>query len=184
MPKRISMFLRRKFHDWQSGRSRVREARTRIAELVGSQGVLEIGCGFGPNADYCLGPYVGIDIDPEAIQEAQRRHPTKRFLCARFDSHIKELKGLETILLCAVLHEMPDRNDVLHRLMKSEIRRIVICDYNPNLRGWLRWWMAVLEPEAKHWWHCDPVAVFPASEWSIEGGQLTPSLLWWIIQRR
>jgi SAM-dependent methyltransferase len=179
----LPLWLRRKIHDSQEGRGIIRAARARIGELIGNDRVIEIGCGFGPNADYCKGAYLGIDISPDAIREAQRRHPARAFICGGVDTVTDKASGYDVVLLCAVLHEIPDYVGALNAVAESGIRRIVICDYDPELRGWLRLWMGVFEPAARRWWGCRPSLLLPGPEWSIRNGSITRSLPWWEFRR-
>lgn len=89
-----------------------------------------------------------------------------------------------TALFCAVLHEMPDHAGALKAVQRAGIRRIILCDYDPDLGGWLRLWINLFEPDARRWWGCDPGALLPESDWCLRRGQITPSLLSWTFERR
>lgn len=180
----LPMLLRRRIHGLQEKRRIVREARSRIGELVGDVPVIEIGCGFGPNSWYCTGPYLGIDIDRDAVREAKRRHPTKDFLYGDITAVNDLASRYNTLLFCAVLHEIRDYAAVLGICSNADIHRIVVCDYDPTLRGWLRLWMDLFEPDAGRWWDLQPRSLLPESEWSLRSGQITRSLLWWEFERK
>lgn len=175
----LPLWLRRRIHDLQEKRAIVRRARSRIGELIGDDRVIEIGCGFGPNAAACRGNYLGIDMNPEAVREAQRRYPAKKFLCGDVTSITSAASGYDTVLFCAVLHEIPDPKSALETVIHAGIRRILICDYDPELRGWLRLWMNIFEPDARNWWGCRPELLVPEPAWSVRKGHLTRALLWW-----
>jgi len=179
----LPMFLRRCVHDVQEKRRIVREARSGIAELVGDVSVIEIGCGFGPNSGYCKGPYLGIDVDPDGIREAKRRHPAKDFLCGDITAVQGMAPRYSTVLFCAVLHEMPDYDAALKTCWNAGFHRIVVCDYDPALRGWLRLWMDLFEPAARRWWNLQPRLLLPESEWSLRTGQISCSVLCWEFTR-
>ena len=87
-----------------------------------------------------------------------------------------------TFLFCAVLHEMPDHAAVLKTCGSAGIQRIVVCDYDPELRGWLRVWMDLFEPDAR-WWDLQPRSLLPESEWSLQSGRISRALLWWEFRR-
>lgn len=78
---------------WKDGTQRVRfDALTRALGLQ-FDSVLDVGCGFGDFFGYLAergwsGDYVGVDICPELLEEAQRRFGPKgaRFECADFSS--------------------------------------------------------------------------------------------------
>ena len=179
----LPMFLRRRIHDLQEKRRIVREARSRICELVGDVPVVEIGCGFGANSRYCKGSYIGIDVDSDAIREAKRRYPTKNFLCGDIRAGKDMASRYSTVLFCAVLHEMPDHAAVLKTCGSAGIQRIVVCDYDPELRGWLRLWMDLFEPDARKWWDIQPRSLLTESEWSLRSGRISGALLWWEFRR-
>jgi hypothetical protein len=180
----LPLFLSRSIHSIQEKRRIVRTARAKIGELIGDAPVIEIGCGFGPNSDHCKGPYLGIDIRADAIREAKRRHPTKDFLCGDVMTVKDMASRYSTALFCAVMHEIPDHADALNTLIGTGIHRILVCDYDPELRGWLRLWMNLFEPEARKWWGCQPTDLLPDTEWSLQSGQITRSLLWWEFRRK
>ena len=60
----LPLLLQRRLHDLQEKLKRIRAARVKIGELIGNDRVIEIGCGFGLNSDYCKGPYLGIRYKP------------------------------------------------------------------------------------------------------------------------
>ncbi len=179
-----SMFMRRLFHDFQERRRIVRKARTRVADLIGDESVVEIGCGFGPNSEYCKGAYLGVDISLDAIREAEKRYPTKDFLHGDVATAKDAATGRNTVLFCVALHEMSNYADVLNAFTETGIHRIIVCDYDPELRGWLRFGMNLLEPDAAKWWDSKPSQFLPESEWSLQSGQITRSLLWWEFTRK
>lgn len=180
----LPMVLQRWIHDSQERRTLVRQARARIGTLVGAAPVVEVGCGFGPNAAHCKGPYVGVDISNRAVHEAKRRHPAKTFLCGDATTAREVAPPNATVLFCAVMHEIPDHADALKAVVRTDTRRVVICDYDPALRGWLRLWMSVFEPQAGKWWGCRPDLLLPDSEWSVRTGHVTRAILWWVFERR
>lgn len=50
--------------------------------------VLDVGCGFGDFSMYSnAADYTGIDQSQEFIDEAQRKYPTKTFICDDFLTH-------------------------------------------------------------------------------------------------
>jgi SAM-dependent methyltransferase len=106
--------------------------------------VVDIGCGTGDALRY-LGEfrrYFGIDTDPVAIGFAQRSYggrPNVEFECRMCDE--KDVERLEPteVLLCGVLHHLPDAValDLLQLASSSKrLRRIVTSDivFLPNER--------------------------------------------------
>lgn len=53
-----------------------------LAEMIGEGSVLDIGCGFGQFSERCGPHYVGIDLMPQHIAEAQLRYPSRAFISA------------------------------------------------------------------------------------------------------
>lgn len=180
----LPLFLQRMLNDCQEKQKRIREARTKIGELCGNGRVIEIGCGFGANSEYCMGPYLGIDMEPVVIQGAKKRHPSKEFLCKDVHDAMHLFSDYDTALFCAVLHEIPDYRGILNNVRQSGIPRVLICDYDPELKGWLRLWMNVFESDAKGWWGNKPEQLLPEAEWSLRSGQITRSILWWEFDRK
>ena len=178
-----SITLRQLFSDHQEKKKRVIEARTKIAELVGETDVIEIGCGFGQNAEYIRGNYPGIDIDHGAIRIAAQRHPEKIFLCAEIESIANLFPKYQTVLFSAVLHEVSQFPLLLNTVMNAGIPRIFICDYDPELKGWLKIWMNIFEKDAKNWWQSKPATYFLDSEWSVQKGNITKALVWWDFRK-
>ena len=158
---------------------KVREARQGIARALGDDPVVEIGCGFGANARYCRGPYLGLDVDEAALRVARKRHPGRDFLHESVGDGPLESIPPWTVLLCAVLHEIQDREHMLTVLSERGHRRILVCDFDPDLGGWLRLWMRVFEPGAATYWGNDPVASLRRSGWIVSESRLTPALMIW-----
>jgi hypothetical protein len=97
---------------------------------------------------------------------------------------MKSSSGFKAVLFCAVLHEMSDYRGALDSVNQTDIDHILICDYDPNLQGWLRVWMDFFESEARKWWGCKPELFLPGSTWHFQGGRISRSLLFWQFKRR
>ncbi len=117
----LSSFLRRK---------RLEAARPFVRGKV-----LDYGCGIGLAGDLAdEDGYVGVDIDPDVLVEARRRHPRGRFLTPA------ELPGLsagpfETILALAVIEHLPAPRTFLE-LLASRLQaggRIVVTTPAPGI---------------------------------------------------
>ena len=178
------LFLKKLFYTYQEKQGHVQKARAKIADLVGADDVLEIGCGFGANSEYCQGSYLGVDIRADVIREARKNHPAKKFM---YRDH-QEIANLpvknKTLLFCAVLHEIPDYCSIIQQFILNQTSRIFICDFNPALRGWLKLWMDVFEPDAKNWWNNGPLSCFQETDWTITSGEISKSLFYWDAQKR
>jgi SAM-dependent methyltransferase len=69
------------------------EARFRVLTAIGDLegcSVLDVGCGFGDLYDYIRRSgitvdYTGIDLCPDLLEIARRRHPDARFIVADFE---------------------------------------------------------------------------------------------------
>jgi SAM-dependent methyltransferase len=180
----IQLNTRKLIHQLQEKRKIVREARSTIGELIGIDRVIEIGCGYGANAAHSKGKYLGVDINRAAIREANETHKFNEFLCGDVNAITDRMKNYDTVLFSAVLHEMPDRIDVVKIVMEAGINRVFICDFDPELHGFLKLWLNTFEPVAKTWWHCDPSQMFSDRDWTVQKGRLTRSLLWWDARRK
>ena len=134
----------------------VRAMRRDLGRRVGSHSVLEIGCGFGHNARRCQGPYLGLDPDADAVAEARRRNPDRRFGApadaASEDAH--------TVLFCLVLHETEERKRLLIQAADLGAQRVLIYDFDPRLTGVDRLRVGLLEEQAiRSYWGFDPARV-------------------------
>jgi SAM-dependent methyltransferase len=98
--------------------------------------VLDVGCGTGDALRYLdrFQSYLGIDTDPVAIGFARQRYGSRshvEFECRLCESDdVRRLQPTE-VLLCGVLHHMPD--DAALALLRlaagsARLRRIVTSD--------------------------------------------------------
>lgn len=81
-----------------------------IAEVgnLAQASVLDIGCGVGHLLDFLrangfAGDYLGIDLLPEMVERARRRHPGARFEVADFLADAPRLSGRDFVLASGVL---------------------------------------------------------------------------------
>jgi 2-polyprenyl-3-methyl-5-hydroxy-6-metoxy-1,4-benzoquinol methylase len=72
--------------------------------------VLDIGCGTGQLAQITEGEYLGIDLDPQYIQNARRLHQRDnvKFECADVASVRDAGRKFDLILMIDILHHLPD----------------------------------------------------------------------------
>ena len=107
--------------------------------------MLEIGCGRGENAAACGPGYLGVDADESALQAARRRHTDRTF--QHWDGTTSVPGGpYHTVLMCLVLHELGSmREQVLEQALSLAGERLVVLDYDPAVRGWLRARESLLE---------------------------------------
>lgn len=98
--------------------------------------VLDVGCGTGDALRYLRGfrSYLGVDTDPVAIRFAEQRYGGREqvaFECRQCDeADVRRLQPTE-VLLCGVLHHMPD--DVAKSLLRlaassPRLRRVATSD--------------------------------------------------------
>ncbi|MEO5347442.1 MAG: class I SAM-dependent methyltransferase [Magnetococcus sp. YQC-9] len=83
--------------------------------------ILEIGLGHGGFVDdlLLLGDYIGIDIDPVAVEQAAQAYPNGRFVTADIGNRatLAGVGWVRSILCCNVLeHVKNDRQAVTHLL--------------------------------------------------------------------
>jgi len=144
IPTRYRLLLHRR-HERSPA---VRQIRRVVADRLGHEvDVLEIGCGYGENGAQCLGDYVGVDIDPEAVAVARRQTPGRRFFTWDVvrDGDVPGAP-FHTVLLCMTVHELGARREaVLARSAEMASERLLIVDYDPGLGGLLRLYESALE---------------------------------------
>ena len=118
-----------------------RAVKNEIGDLPGS--LLEIGCGFGFNAAFRDGDYLGIDPDSRVIEIARKRRPVKNFDIRDGASIDLPDAGVDNVLLCLVIHELEPqkREKVLREAARVAKDRIFIFEHRQNLRGLTGWWV-------------------------------------------
>lgn len=94
------------------------DVRTLIHELVGSEDIIEVGCGYGRLVEaFTPEQYTGVDINPTAVVEATNRNPQYTF---REFSVDEELPSSTWLMFYTVLLHVP--NDVIQEYLKSVTR--------------------------------------------------------------
>jgi SAM-dependent methyltransferase len=141
LPFRCRLALHR-VHERSAG---ARQLRERVSELVGQDRVLEVGSGYGDNADACANGYLGVDTTTGVVIEARRRHPDREFLIWDLARQGAVPGEFDAVLLCLVVHELTDRDRVVEIAVDQALSRIVVLDYDPRIRGWARWREGALE---------------------------------------
>ena len=143
LPTRCRLLLNRGFERDPA----VRQLRRVVTERLEDCDVLEIGCGFGANGARCRGTYVGVDLDPSAVAAARSNAPDRWFLTWDVvrDGDVPGAP-FHTVLLCMTVHELgAEREAVVTRAAHMAGSRLLVVDYDPDLRGWPRLREAVLE---------------------------------------
>jgi SAM-dependent methyltransferase len=78
--------------------------------------VLDVGCGPGTNAAHFLGQdYLGVDINPGYIRDAERRYGPRFRVADVTTMHLEPGQGWDCILVNSLLHHLPD--DAVDRLL-------------------------------------------------------------------
>lgn len=139
-------YYKEQSYTWQSNRDELFENALRIlfnsaidalGPLDSNQVILDIGCGSGDFLDYYTknARYIGIDISPENIAEAQKKHPNAQFLVGDAtqlsleDHSIDAIVCIETIEHLTI-DEIRTLLKEMKRLLKSGGRVVVTT---PNL---------------------------------------------------
>ena len=95
----------------------LRAAAVRWAGMVGERPrILEVGCGTGWICEALahLGPVVGIDLSPAAIDAAKRHYPSCQFYCGDFLS--EDLPGpFDVIVSADTIAHVPDQQRFVDR---------------------------------------------------------------------
>jgi len=85
--------------------------------------VLDVGCGFGDISEYIKKraenfEYTGIDIVPEFIEEARRRHPCQRFIVGDW---VRKISRQDIILCSGVLNNKVEGDQYKYREKAIEL---------------------------------------------------------------
>ncbi|HZQ70584.1 MAG TPA: class I SAM-dependent methyltransferase [Terriglobales bacterium] len=72
--------------------------------------ILEIGCGPGTIVPYLPeSEYVGFDMSPEYVAQAQKKFPKARFVCERVSEYsLKERSYFDVVLALGIVHHLED----------------------------------------------------------------------------
>lgn len=91
--------------------------------------ILDIGCGPGSMVPYLpSSEYVGVDANPDYIQQAQRRFPDVHFTCARVDYYnLPQSEYFDIVIALGILHHLDDPEAV-------QLFRIARCTLKPEGR--------------------------------------------------
>jgi SAM-dependent methyltransferase len=160
---------------------RMRALRLQVAELVGEDVVLEVGCGRGRNAAACADGYLGIDVDAEAIADAQRDVPHRRFLVWDLVAQGPVPGEFDTLLLSMTVHELGVAERVLEEVLSVPRRRVLVVDYDPALGGWLRLREGALEMgKLGRFGRLDLVGIHQRRGWRLHGtAPFADMFRWW-----
>jgi SAM-dependent methyltransferase len=82
----------------------------RAVDLGRIRRVLDVGCGPGTNAPHFRAhDYLGVDINPAYIRDAERRFGTKFRVADVTSMRIEPGQGYDCILVNSLLHHLPDQ---------------------------------------------------------------------------
>jgi SAM-dependent methyltransferase len=80
-------------------------------EIKNVRRVLDVGCGPGTNAPHFKHTsYLGIDFNPDYIENARRRFPGEFVVADVTNYKVKPEDGFDFILVNSILHHIDDRN--------------------------------------------------------------------------
>jgi SAM-dependent methyltransferase len=86
------------------------------ANLSKAQRVLDVGCGPGTNArHFAHTAYVGVDINPEYIAQAQRRYAGRFLVGDVTDPSVLPEERFDVVFANSLMHHLPD--DTVNRLL-------------------------------------------------------------------
>lgn len=113
--------------------------------------ITDVGCGYGSLLEVYepIGPYIGIDIVPEFIEEARRRHPGREFrVQSVFDPGVEKTDWLT---LAGVLSSVPDSQAMLEKCI-ALTRKTIVFDVTmdgrlPTSYAYLNRW-TIMEVES------------------------------------
>ncbi len=110
--------------------------------LKPGEALLDVCCGTGEFADVALGPYLGIDINPQYIEYAGRkfgagnRHPEREFLAEDISGipfERRDLRFPKAMMINSMHHLNNEQNNtILAAIARVTSERFVIVDMNPT----------------------------------------------------
>jgi SAM-dependent methyltransferase len=103
----------------------------RCNDITGARRVLDVGCGPGTNAGLFAGAdYLGIDINPNYIESARRKHGRK-FLVADVTTYDDGALGkFDFILINSFLHHLND--DDTHKIL-ARVAQLLTADGHAHI---------------------------------------------------
>ena len=111
-------------------------------QLEAGERLLDVCCGTGEFANVALGPYLGIDINPQYIEYATKKygaghsHPEREFLAEDITGVSFEKKGLrfpKAMLINSMHHLTIEENRVvLEAVARVTTGRFVVVDLDPT----------------------------------------------------
>ena len=160
--------------------------RAHLSRLTGVRSVVEAGCGFGFNAEYCAGMYTGLDLDAGVIKDARRDRTGGTFLVADAVDPDVEPRPFHTALLCLLLHEVEPRGPLLEAMAGRARERLLIYDYDPGLPALSRLRLSLFEPPAlESYWALDlPREVAPLGFRLVQSEAIAGQFRCWEFIRR
>jgi ubiquinone/menaquinone biosynthesis C-methylase UbiE len=121
------------------GRGLVRVSRDYYVDIVrryDATTFLDLGCGFGDT--YSLFKqrgvkiyYVGQDVTPNFVDEAQRRHPKVDFRVGRIQEIPHSYGSFEIVTCRCVLEHLPDPEQAIREMARVSTKAVVIV--------WFKW---------------------------------------------
>ncbi len=112
--------------------------------IPGNSRVLEIGCGTGNLISHLEASFaMGLDISPEMIRIAKRKHPDIRFEATTIEEFIPEV-SFDYIFLADViehLQDLPGTMEVISRICAAKTR-VIFTYANPLWEPLLLFWKA------------------------------------------
>ena len=131
--------------------------------------ICDFGCGAGwlTGILSALGPAVGIDLSPKAIEQAKEWHPTAQFICANATEWSPEPESFDLVVSQEVIEHIADKGrylSIAHRALRPGGYLILTT---PNLRVL----EAIPDEERRSVWEIQPV------ELPVNRGQLNNMLI-------
>ena len=126
-----------------------------LARNVDRPRICDLGCGAGWLAGIlsAFGPTLGVELSPQAVEQARERYPTASFLCADATQWQPERGEFDIVVSQEVLEHIIDKSAYL-RVARQALRTggyLILT--TPNLRVL----SAIPEAERKAIWETQPV---------------------------
>lgn len=130
--------------------------------VAGDQRVLDVGCGPGRFSTYCKGPYKGIELNPQAVADAQRHG--RNVVLEKLEDQPEA--AFDVVTLFQVLEHVPDPQAFLAEAARRVAPGGRLIVTTPDMDGYMAHspnHVLNYPPHHISWWTADAIAALMAA---------------------